>query len=129
MKLPFIVIVDDDVQVLRAIQRDMRNEYRDEYRVVATETAMEALELIKELKLKNVKLSLQRKLPSPDTYIDRPFIEMPEETGGISIHLSKRLLKRMAIFATLAAGLATLLTLLDYLSRILKNRRFKNKFS
>jgi thioredoxin reductase (NADPH) len=53
MKLPFIVIVDDDVQVLRAIQRDMRNEYRDEYRVVATETAMEALELIKELKLKN----------------------------------------------------------------------------
>src|SRR5215217_8108478 len=53
MKLPFIIIVDDDVQVLRAIQRDMRNEYRDEYRVVATETALEALELIKELKLKN----------------------------------------------------------------------------
>jgi thioredoxin reductase (NADPH) len=53
MKLPFIIIVDDDVQVLRAIQRDMRNEYRDEYRVVATETATEALELIKELKLKN----------------------------------------------------------------------------
>ena len=53
MKLPFIIIVDDDVQVLRAIQRDMRNEYRDEYRVVATETPGEALELIKELKLKN----------------------------------------------------------------------------
>ncbi len=53
MKLPFIIIVDDDVQVLRAIQRDMRNEYRDEYRVVATETPAEALELIKELKLKN----------------------------------------------------------------------------
>lgn len=53
MKLPFIIIVDDDVQVLRAIQRDMRHEYRDEYRVVATETATEALELIKELKLKN----------------------------------------------------------------------------
>jgi thioredoxin reductase (NADPH) len=53
MKLPFIIIVDDDVQVLRAIQRDMRNEYRDEYRVVALETPAEALELIKELKLKN----------------------------------------------------------------------------
>ena len=53
MKLPFIVIVDDDTQVLRAIGRDIRNKYRDEYRVAATESALEALELIKELKLKN----------------------------------------------------------------------------
>ena len=36
MKLPFIVIVDDDTQVLRAIQRDIRNKYREEYRVAAT---------------------------------------------------------------------------------------------
>ncbi|MDP4220633.1 MAG: response regulator, partial [Bacteroidota bacterium] len=53
MRLPFIIIVDDDAQVLRAIQRDMRNKYRDEYRVVATESATEALDLVKELKLKN----------------------------------------------------------------------------
>ena len=53
MKLPYIIIVDDDVHVLRAIQRDIRNEYRDDYRVAATESAIEALELIKELKLKN----------------------------------------------------------------------------
>jgi len=53
MKLPFIIIVDDDTQVLRAIQRDIRNKYRDEYRIAATESAIEALELIKELKLKN----------------------------------------------------------------------------
>jgi thioredoxin reductase (NADPH) len=58
MKLPFIIIVDDDVQVLRAIQRDMRHQYRDEYRVVATETALEALDLIKELKLKNEVVAL-----------------------------------------------------------------------
>ena len=58
MKLPFIIIVDDDVQVLRAIQRDMRNEYREDYRVVAIETALEALELIKELKLKNETVAL-----------------------------------------------------------------------
>ena len=30
MKLPFIIIVDDDMQVLRAIQRDIRNEYHAE---------------------------------------------------------------------------------------------------
>ena len=58
MKLPFIIIVDDDVQVLRAIQRDMRSEYREDYRVVATESPNEALELVKELKLKNEVVAL-----------------------------------------------------------------------
>jgi thioredoxin reductase (NADPH) len=58
MKLPFIIIVDDDVQVLRAIQRDVKNHYRDEYRVMATESAAEALELIRELKLKNEAIAL-----------------------------------------------------------------------
>ena len=58
MKLPFIIIVDDDEHVLRAIQRDIRNEYRDEYRVSATESAGEALELIKELRLKNETVAL-----------------------------------------------------------------------
>ncbi len=58
MKLPYIVIIDDDLQVLRAIQRDIRNEYREEYKVAATESAREALELIKELKLKNEAVAL-----------------------------------------------------------------------
>lgn len=53
MKLPYIILVDDDLQVLRAIQRDIRNEYREDYKIAATESAFEALELIKELKLKN----------------------------------------------------------------------------
>jgi|SRR5690348_116556 len=57
MKLPFIILVDDDEQVLRAINRDIRNEYRD-YRVSATDSAKEALELIKELKLKNETVAL-----------------------------------------------------------------------
>jgi len=58
VKLPYIILVDDDRQVLGAIQRDMRNKYREEYRVVATESATEALELIGELKLKNDALAL-----------------------------------------------------------------------
>jgi thioredoxin reductase (NADPH) len=53
MKLPYIIIVDDDRQVLGAIQRDMRNKYRVDYRIAATESAIEALDLIKELNLKN----------------------------------------------------------------------------
>jgi thioredoxin reductase (NADPH) len=53
MKLPFIIIVDDDPHVLRAIQRDIRNEYRESYYVSAAGSACQALELINELKLKN----------------------------------------------------------------------------
>ena len=58
MKLPYIIIVDDDEQVLRAIQRDMRNEYREDYKIAATESAREAIDLVKELKLKNEVVAL-----------------------------------------------------------------------
>ena len=58
MKLPYIIIVDDDIQVLRAIQRDIRNEYRDDYKIAATESATEAIDIIKELKLKNEVVAL-----------------------------------------------------------------------
>lgn len=58
MKLPFIIIVDDDEHVLRAIQRDVRNKYHEDYRVNATDSANEAIELIKELKLKNEAVAL-----------------------------------------------------------------------
>ena len=76
MKLPYIIIVDDDRQVLGAIQRDMRNKYREDYRVVATDSALEALELIKELKLKNEAVALiisDQKMPEMDgvTFLER----------------------------------------------------------
>ena len=58
MKLPFIVIVDDDMHVLRAIQRDIRNEFHDSYRIIATDSANEALDVVKELKLKNESVAL-----------------------------------------------------------------------
>ncbi|HNR05985.1 MAG TPA: FAD-dependent oxidoreductase [Saprospiraceae bacterium] len=58
MKLPYILIVDDDLQVLRAIQQDIRNQYRNDYKVAATGSALEALELIKALKLRNETVAL-----------------------------------------------------------------------
>lgn len=58
MKLPLIVIVDDDEHVLRAIQRDMRSNYREEYRIIGTSSAREAVELIRDLKLKNETVAL-----------------------------------------------------------------------
>ncbi len=58
MKLPFIIIIDDDVQVLRAIQRDVRSKYREDYKILAADSAVEALEAVKELKLKNESVAL-----------------------------------------------------------------------
>ncbi len=58
MKLPFVILIDDDIQVLRAIQRDVRKKFRDEYKVLAAESASEALEVIKELKIKNETVAL-----------------------------------------------------------------------
>ena len=58
MKLPFIIVVDDDEQVLRAIQRDVRKKYRDEYRVLAAGSGMEALEAVDELKKKNETIAM-----------------------------------------------------------------------
>ncbi|HEY9166070.1 MAG TPA: FAD-dependent oxidoreductase [Candidatus Kryptonia bacterium] len=76
MKLPYIIIIDDDVQVLHAIQRDIRNEYRDEYRIAATESAIEALELIKDLRLKNDTVALficDQRMPEMDgvTFLEK----------------------------------------------------------
>jgi thioredoxin reductase (NADPH) len=58
MKLPYILAVDDDEQVLSAITRDLRSEYSNDYRVVSTSSAAEALEALAELKKKKKSLAL-----------------------------------------------------------------------
>ena len=58
MKLPYIFIVDDDEQVLHAILRDVRSKYRDEYRVNASDSATEAIEVIAKLNQKNEAVAL-----------------------------------------------------------------------
>lgn len=58
MKLPIILIVDDDPQVLRAIERDIRKEFRKSYRILSTASANEALSTIDELHLKDETIAL-----------------------------------------------------------------------
>lgn len=50
MSLPIIFSIDDDLQVLRAISRDLKTKYRSDYRVLSTASAKEALESLIELK-------------------------------------------------------------------------------
>ena len=46
---PAIVTVDDDVAVLRSVERDLRARYGDDYRVLAASSGADALELVTEL--------------------------------------------------------------------------------
>ncbi len=58
MKKPIIIAVDDDAQVLAAIRGDLRSRYRNDYRIMASDSAKEALEAIKELKNKGEEVAL-----------------------------------------------------------------------
>ena len=58
MSLPIIFSIDDDQQVLRAISRDLKSKYRDEYRVMSTTSVKEGLEALLELKNKGEQVAL-----------------------------------------------------------------------
>ncbi|MBC7570584.1 MAG: FAD-dependent oxidoreductase [Spirosoma sp.] len=58
MRLPIILSIDDDPQVLQAIQHDLRQKYRKQYRILATSSAREALESLTELKKKGEEVAL-----------------------------------------------------------------------
>jgi len=53
MAKPILLSVDDDTDVLRAIERDLRTHYGAEYRVIGSDSPAGALELLKQLKLRN----------------------------------------------------------------------------
>jgi len=52
MKPPIIFAIDDDPQVLRAIVRDLRSRYKNNYRVISTDSANEALASLEDIKKK-----------------------------------------------------------------------------
>ncbi len=58
MAKPVLLSVDDDSDVLRAIERDLRSKYGSEYRVIGSDSPEGALELLKELKLRNQSVAL-----------------------------------------------------------------------
>ncbi len=50
MAKPIIVTVDDEPQVLNAIERDLRQHYRGEYRIIKAGSGAEALDALTKLK-------------------------------------------------------------------------------
>jgi thioredoxin reductase (NADPH) len=55
---PAILTVDDEPQVLNAIERDLRQHYRGEYRIVKAGSGAQALEAVQGLKRRNDPLAL-----------------------------------------------------------------------
>jgi thioredoxin reductase (NADPH) len=58
MTLPIIFTIDDDPQVLRAIARDLRSHFRNDYRILSTTSVKEALESLLDLKNKGESVAL-----------------------------------------------------------------------
>lgn len=58
MSQPIIFSIDDDPQVLRAISRDLKAKYRQDFKVMSTTSVKEAFEGLLELKNKGEKVAL-----------------------------------------------------------------------
>jgi thioredoxin reductase (NADPH) len=55
---PVLLTVDDDPQVVRAVERDLRQKYGKRFSILKGESGQEALKLVKKLKLRNEILAL-----------------------------------------------------------------------
>jgi thioredoxin reductase (NADPH) len=69
MSKPTLLTVDDDFDVLRAIERDLKNKYNEDYRVLRAESGIRALELLKRLKERNDAVALllvDQRMPQMD---------------------------------------------------------------
>jgi thioredoxin reductase (NADPH) len=58
MPKPILLSVDDDTDVLRAIERDLRSQYGADYRVIGSDSPERALDLLKQLKVRNDSVAL-----------------------------------------------------------------------
>jgi thioredoxin reductase (NADPH) len=69
MPKPVLMTVDDDPEVLRAIERDLRSRYSDRYRVMRANSGSAALVTLRELKARNNPVALllaDQRMPQMD---------------------------------------------------------------
>ncbi len=69
MAKPILLSVDDDSDVLRAIERDLRSHYGADYRVIGSDSPGRALDLLKQLKVRNDSVALllaDQRMPGMD---------------------------------------------------------------
>lgn len=67
MAKPAIVTIDDDVEVLRSITRDLRNQYASSFRIIPSNSSKQILELLQDLKERQQYIALflvDQRMPS-----------------------------------------------------------------
>ena len=72
MPKPVLLCVDDDSDVLRAIERDLRSQYGAEYRVIGSDSPEGALDLLKQ----QIRTD-PRPVPKAPPYPDKSFKYLP----------------------------------------------------
>src|SRR5260221_12415983 len=58
MAKPVLLTIDDDPEVLRAVERDLRKRYADRYRVMRADSGATALQTLQALKKRNEAVGL-----------------------------------------------------------------------
>src|SRR6267142_14 len=58
MAKPILLTVDDDTDVLSAIERDLRSQYGAEYRIIGNDSPTGALDILKQLKVRGDRVAL-----------------------------------------------------------------------
>ncbi len=58
MAKPIIITLDDEVQVLNAVERDLRRQYRRDYRIVKANSGQEGLDAVRRFKERNDPIAL-----------------------------------------------------------------------
>jgi thioredoxin reductase (NADPH) len=90
---PILLTVDDDPGVSRAVARDLRRQYGEDYRVVRTESGPQALEALRELKLRG---DLVAVLLADHRMPDMTGVEFLEEAMDLFPHARRALLTAYA---------------------------------
>ncbi len=58
MKKPYILAVDDDASVLRAVERDLKTKFSVSYRILAVDSPSKALDAVRQLTARNDRVAL-----------------------------------------------------------------------
>jgi thioredoxin reductase (NADPH) len=93
MTKPILLTVDDDSDVLRTIERDLRSQYGGQYRVIGSDSPTQALDLLKDLKIRNDSVALllaDQRMPRMDG------VEFLREAMGIFPEAKRALLTAYA---------------------------------
>jgi thioredoxin reductase (NADPH) len=90
---PILLTVDDDPGVSRAVARDLRRQYGEDYRVVRTESGPQALDTLRELKLRGDPVAV---LLADHRMPDMSGLEFLEEAMDLFPHARRALLTAYA---------------------------------